>query len=84
MTRQLIAASALALSLGLPAQAFDLSKLTEAERTALRDEVRSYLLDNPEVIMEAIETLMIHNGIDSPGIGAMARTALAKVRDGDA
>ena len=57
MTRHLIAASALALSLGLPAQAFDLSKLTEAERTALRDEVRSYLLDNPEVIMEAIEVL---------------------------
>jgi protein-disulfide isomerase len=57
MTRHLIAASALALSLGLPAQAFDLSKLTEAERSALRDEVRSYLLDNPEVIMEAIEVL---------------------------
>ena len=35
------------------------------------------------VIMEAIETLMIHNGIDSPGIGAMARTALAKVRAGE-
>ena len=35
------------------------------------------------VIMEAIETLMIHNGIESPGIGAMARTALAKVRAGD-
>ena len=35
------------------------------------------------VIMEAIETLMAHNGIESPGISGMARTALAKVRAGD-
>jgi aminoglycoside phosphotransferase (APT) family kinase protein len=32
------------------------------------------------VIMQAIESLMAHNGIDSPGIGGMALTALAKVR----
>lgn len=35
------------------------------------------------VVMAAIETLMIHNGIDSPGIGDMALTALAKVRGND-
>jgi aminoglycoside phosphotransferase (APT) family kinase protein len=34
------------------------------------------------VIMAAIETLMTHNGIDSPGIGGMAVTALDKVRAG--
>jgi len=32
------------------------------------------------VIMASIETLMVANGIDSPGIGGMALTALAKVR----
>jgi len=32
------------------------------------------------VIMAAIETLMITNGLDSPGIGGMSLTALAKVR----
>lgn len=32
------------------------------------------------VIMAAIETLMIRNGLDSPGIGGMSLTALAKVR----
>jgi aminoglycoside phosphotransferase (APT) family kinase protein len=32
------------------------------------------------VIMAAIETLMLRNGLESPGIGDMALTALAKVR----
>mgnify|MGYP000741515764 CR=1 FL=1 len=36
------------------------------------------------VIMAAIETLMVENGIDSPGIGGMSLTALAKVRAGSA
>ena len=40
-----------------PAAAFDLSALTEAERDAFRAEVRAYLLDNPEVLMEAIGVL---------------------------
>lgn len=39
------------------AQAFDLSDMTEAERDAFRAEVRAYLLDNPEVLMEAIGVL---------------------------
>jgi len=34
------------------------------------------------VIMASIETLMIGNGMDSPGIGGMSLTALAKVRAG--
>ena len=57
MTKTFLAATALALGFALPAQAFDLSNLTEDERAALRDEVRAYLLENPEVIMEAVQVL---------------------------
>ena len=39
------------------AAAVDLSEMTEEERTAFRAEVRAYLLDNPEVLMEAIAVL---------------------------
>jgi hypothetical protein len=41
----------------LPLQAFDLSQMTDTERQQFRDEVRSYLLENPEVLMEAIDIL---------------------------
>ncbi len=40
-----------------PVYATDLSDMTEAERTDFRAEVRAYLLDNPEVLMEAIKVL---------------------------
>jgi protein-disulfide isomerase len=40
-----------------PAYAFDPAAMTEAEREAFRAEVRAYLLDNPEVLMEAIGVL---------------------------
>ena len=32
-------------------------KMTEAERAAFRDEVRAYLLENPEVLIEAMDVL---------------------------
>ncbi len=49
---------ALALTLAAaPAFAFDLDQMSETERAAFREEVRSYLLDNPEVLMEAIQVL---------------------------
>ncbi len=47
----------LACGVALPASALDLSKMTEEERSIFRDEVRSYLMDNPEVIMEAVAVL---------------------------
>ena len=52
-------AHALALSLlvAAPAAAADLAALSEAERAAFRAEVRAYLLENPEVLMEAIGVL---------------------------
>ncbi|MFD0980841.1 DsbA family protein [Tropicimonas aquimaris] len=50
-------AAALAIGLAVPAAASDLSALTDAERDAFRAEVRAYLLENPEVLMEAIAVL---------------------------
>lgn len=39
------------------AQAQGLENMTDAEREVFRSEVRAYLLDNPEVILEAIQVL---------------------------
>jgi protein-disulfide isomerase len=55
--RSLVTAAALSLPLALPAQALDLDNLTEAERATLHAEIRAYLLENPEVIMEAVAVL---------------------------
>ena len=49
-------ATSLAL-LTAPAQALDLTAMSDAERAAFRAEVRAYLLDNPEVIIEAVTLL---------------------------
>lgn len=58
MIRATRLAAALALGLfALPAGATDIGTMSDAERTAFRDEVRAYLLDNPEVLMEAIAVL---------------------------
>lgn len=43
--------------LASPVQAIDLTSMSDAERTAFRAEVRAYLLDNPEVIIEAVNLL---------------------------
>ena len=56
MKRLLSAVTALALMTG-GAQALDLSAMSEDEQQAFRDQVRAYLLDNPEVILEAIDVL---------------------------
>ncbi len=50
-----LTAAALSLGLALPAAAFDIDAMTEAEREAFRAEIRAYLLDNPEVIFEAVD-----------------------------
>lgn len=52
-----LAALATAAALALPAQAFDLQDMSAAERDAFRAEIRTYLLENPEVIMEAVAVL---------------------------
>jgi protein-disulfide isomerase len=50
-------APALALGLALPAGAMDLQELTDEERAQFGAEVRSYLMKNPQVIMDAVEQL---------------------------
>ncbi len=52
-----LATSALALTLALPAAALDLTNMTAEERANFREEIRAYLLDNPEIIMEAVGVL---------------------------
>ncbi|MCY4152117.1 MAG: DsbA family protein [Aestuariivita sp.] len=53
MIRILLLCKSLILMFALSASALDLSQLTDEERALLRAEVRSYLLDNPEVLFEA-------------------------------
>jgi protein-disulfide isomerase len=53
--KHLIATTALALALATPALAQ--STMTDAARTDFRTEVRAYLMENPEVLMEAIAVL---------------------------
>jgi len=43
--------------LASPVSATDLASMNDAERQAFRNEVRAYLLENPEVLMEAIAVL---------------------------
>lgn len=45
------------LMLTAPAGAFDLTAMSADERSAFRAEIRSYLLENPEIIMEAVAVL---------------------------
>ncbi|WP_412504853.1 DsbA family protein [Roseovarius sp. SYSU LYC5161] len=57
MISRLAAPFAAAALLAGPAAALDLDDMTEAERASFRAEVRAYLLENPEVIMEAVAVL---------------------------
>ncbi|MEM1374533.1 MAG: DsbA family protein [Pseudomonadota bacterium] len=54
MIRHFLPALALAAT---PALAFDMEAMNAAERQAFRAEIRAYLLENPEVLMEAIAVL---------------------------
>lgn len=45
------------LMLTTPAAAFDLTDMSADERSAFRAEIRDYLLENPEIIMEAVAVL---------------------------
>ncbi|MBB3995580.1 protein-disulfide isomerase [Sulfitobacter undariae] len=55
--KRLLATSALLGALATTAFAADLKEMTDEERALFRAEVRSYLLENPEVIMQAVEVL---------------------------
>jgi protein-disulfide isomerase len=74
MTNLLPAMLGLAL-LSAPALALDLGKMTDEERALFREEVRSYLMDNPEVIMEAV------NALEERQAAAQAEADLTLVSD---
>ncbi|GAD56870.1 DsbA family protein [Limimaricola cinnabarinus] len=58
MLRSLIRALPVTLALAAgPAVALELDAMTDAERDAFGEQVRAYLLENPEVLMEAIAVL---------------------------
>ncbi|GGE45312.1 DsbA family protein [Actibacterium pelagium] len=57
MALKRLSALAVAALMANTAPAADQTNMTEAERQAFRAEVRAYLLENPEVLMEAIAVL---------------------------
>lgn len=57
MIRRFVLGSLVTIGLTASAVASDIENLDQAERDAFRAEVRAYLLENPEVLMEAIGIL---------------------------
>ncbi len=57
MRNWVLSAAAALLMTASSAAAFDISEMSPAERDVFREEIRNYLLDNPEVIMEAVRVL---------------------------
>ncbi|QIE42085.1 DsbA family protein [Rhodobacteraceae bacterium SC52] len=56
--RTLLSAAVVALTaMTASAQTFDIGEMSDAERQAFRGEVRDYLLENPEILMEAFGVL---------------------------
>ena len=55
--KRLTAALFVTTSLALPAQAFDISSMNADEKAAFGVAVREYLMENPEVLVEAINVL---------------------------
>lgn len=55
--KKVLAAAAILFSVSTQVLALDLGQLSEDERAAFRDEVRAYLLENPEIIVEVMEVL---------------------------
>ena len=70
---------ALGLILGLAALPALAEDMTEAEREALRAEIRAYLLENPEVLVEAMSVLQ-----EREDIAALERDKMLVVSQSDA
>ncbi|MDF0600053.1 DsbA family protein [Psychromarinibacter sp. C21-152] len=57
MTPRLLLSAALVALTATPLAAFEIGEMTAEERMIFRSEVRAYLMDNPEVLLEAIDVL---------------------------
>ncbi|MDM7255365.1 MAG: DsbA family protein, partial [Paracoccus sp. (in: a-proteobacteria)] len=55
--KPLLAALALSTALASPALAFDPADMSDGERTALNEAIKAYILENPEVLVEAMGVL---------------------------
>ena len=56
-TRLATSFAALLMATGVQAADLDLNNMSDAERAAFGAQVRAYLLENPQVIMEAVQVL---------------------------
>jgi protein-disulfide isomerase len=82
LSRKLIAAGALGLAvLAAPvaAQTFDPTLMSDSDREAFRAEIRAYLLENPEVIFEAVD---IYRAREAELQEENAQIALADMAEG--
>lgn len=82
--RALALTTTLMTALPLMAGASDLTSLSDAEREAFRAEVREYLLENPEVLMEAIAALEARQAAEQATADAdLVAANLADLHDTD-
>ncbi|MCA3444786.1 MAG: thioredoxin domain-containing protein [Rhodobacter sp.] len=79
MTRLIAASLVLALSCTAPARA-DLTDMTPAERESFRAEVKAYLLENPEVLIEAMDVLTARQAeLEAQNDAALLQTHAAEI-----
>ena len=79
MTRLIAASLLLALTLAVPAGA-DLTAMTPAEREVFRAEVKAYLLDNPDVLIEAMDVLNARQAeLEAQNDASLLQTHAAKI-----
>lgn len=56
--KRLLASTSLCFAmLTAPVLAFDINAMSDAEREVLREEIRAYLMDNPQVILESVNQM---------------------------
>jgi protein-disulfide isomerase len=78
MRRKLLTLTAATALLATTALAGGLGSMTDDERAAFRAEVRQYLLDNPQVLMEAMEVLQAQQ---DQATAALEQTVLSENHD---
>lgn len=80
--RRALAVAAAAGAFALPAGALDLGAMTEAERAAFGAAVRAYLLEHPEVLIEAVDVLNARQADAQAGAdAALVAANLAAIAD---
>lgn len=57
LLKKILPAALAAAVMASPISALDLGQMTDEERALFREEVRAFLMENPEVIMEAVQAL---------------------------